>query len=182
MKYFLPLAGLILLTQCTSNSAITVDTPQTPDTPATSAAPTAQAPSTTAPTTPVPPQPPTVVDTQVALDFINAHVANQNKLGKREELRVWTKASAYVTATFKASLVEMIDAAYEANPDVGLGYDPILDAQDYPEKGFTLRTFDPESGTVTLQGIDWEDFTVTLRLVLQDSETLVDGCGRINMK
>lgn len=64
---------------------------------------------------------------------------------------------------------------------MGLGFNPIFDAQDFPEKGFELIDCDTRLGYVTVKGIDWPDFFVVLRVVQQDKKWLVDGAGVVNI-
>src|SRR5690606_21128318 len=79
---------------------------------------------------------------QIAVDFINAYIDNVNKMGKSQEIREWIQSSEFVTTAFKTELVKLVTKALEKEPEVGLNYDPILNAQDYPEEGFELTNFD----------------------------------------
>jgi len=92
----------------------------------------------------------------------------------------WKYFSPYVTEAFKATLEQMVNDALKAEPELGLGYDPILNAQDYPEQGFTLASWDAATGRAVVQGIGWESFQITLWLVQQEGKTLVDGCGAVH--
>lgn len=62
---------------------------------------------------------------------------------------------------------------------MGLGFDPIFDAQDYPDKGFKIDKQD--STYVIVKGINWPDFRLSLRLTFEDRQWLVDGAGVINI-
>ena len=120
-------------------------------------------------------------DPQVALDFINAYVENANTREGRLEIRDWFRSSESVTEDMRSALIKMIDEAWEREPEIGLSYDPVFNAQDYPEKGFELKAFDEKQGLVTVEGIEWPGFSRNIRIVIIDGKTLVDGCGVINM-
>ena len=74
-----------------------------------------------------------------------------------------------------------MEEAYKIEPDLGLDVDPIFDAQDYPDKGFDLESFDRKTNFVVVKGKDWADFKLTLKMVLENENWLVDGCGIINI-
>ena len=118
---------------------------------------------------------------QVALDFINAYVENANTMEGRLEIRDWFRSSENVTEDMRSALIKMIDEAWEREPEIGLSYDPVFNAQDYPDKGFELRAFDEKQGLVTVEGIEWSGFLRNIRIVVIDGKTLVDGCGVINL-
>ena len=120
-------------------------------------------------------------DPQVALDFINAYVENANKREGPLEIRDWFRSSEIITEAMRSALIKMIDEAWEREPEIGLSYDPVFNAQDYPEKGFELKAFDEKQGLVTVEGIEWPGFSRNIRIVIIDGKTLVDGCGVINM-
>ena len=120
-------------------------------------------------------------DPQIALDFINAYLANDNSDHQRMEIREWVSQNALVTDQFKVELVDLISKAWERDPEYGLGYDPILMAQDSPEQ-FELSAFNAENGLVRVNGVRWKDFDLSLKVVLVDGKTYVDGCGEINME
>lgn len=64
---------------------------------------------------------------------------------------------------------------------MGLDSDPILDAQDFPDKGFELVNCDSTAGFVTIRGKEWKDFILTVKVVDQNNKWLVDGAGVINI-
>ena len=67
------------------------------------------------------------------------------------------------------------------DPIEGFDSDPIVDAQDFPDKGFSILKQDPNTGYVTMVGNGWKDFTVVLRIVHINNKWLVDGAGTINI-
>lgn len=72
----------------------------------------------------------------------------------------------------------LLDSARRADPELGLGFDPILDAQDNPDSGFLSGAVDP-AGYVRVNGPD--GFAVTVRLEPQDSRCRVTGAGRLRI-
>ena len=97
------------------------------------------------------------------------------------DIREWVITSELVTDNFKTELVNMINEAFEREPDYGLGFDPILDAQDYPEEEFLLSNYDSTLSVATVNGKQWTSFVLNIKLTNQNDRTLVDGCGVVNI-
>ena len=123
----------------------------------------------------------TVDKIDFVLEFINAYVENCNASEDFMEISDWVNSNTLVTAEFKSELAKMVAEANEEDPEMGLGFDPIFDAQDYPSKGFDIDSFDPETNLVYLKGNEWEGFYVTVKIKKVNGEWLVDGCGAINL-
>lgn len=120
----------------------------------------------------------TTPDPQVALNVLNGYVANCNAMKDSEE---WVKNQPLLTADFKAAYHQMITDAWEDDPELGLGFDPIFNAQDYPEKGFKLASgTSPDNSMVVLEGIDM-NMTVKVKLKEVNGKWLVDGAGVIRL-
>ncbi|WP_147275758.1 hypothetical protein [Adhaeribacter pallidiroseus] len=92
----------------------------------------------------------------------------------------WIKRNQLLTNNFKNRYESLLDSADKADPEIGLDFDPIFDAQDYPDEGFIFSSQD-SSGFVTLKGKDWPEFTVVVKVVLENNKSLVDGAGIINI-
>ena len=75
----------------------------------------------------------------------------------------------------------MIEEAFKIEPELGLDFDLIFDAQDYPDEGFELESFDNKTNYVVVKGKNWTDFRLTIKMVLENNKWLVDGCGIINI-
>ncbi|WMI70056.1 hypothetical protein [Mangrovimonas sp. YM274] len=119
--------------------------------------------------------------TYVATKFINDYVSNCNKMKEQIGIIEWVNSYPNVSQKFKSELTKMIQDAEEKDPEYGLGFDPIFDAQDYPDDGFKLTEFDSTSNFLTVEAKSWEGFTITMRLKEMNNEYLVDGCGVINI-
>lgn len=117
----------------------------------------------------------------VALEFINGYVENANRMGKALETREWVKQNPLVTKSFVKAVTKLIDDAEKADPELGLDFDPIFDAQDYPEEGFQVMQADEKTGYVTVSGKEWTDFKLKLKLIREGQHWLVDGAGVINI-
>ncbi|MCV9389369.1 hypothetical protein [Reichenbachiella ulvae] len=117
----------------------------------------------------------------IALKFINAYVDNANKMSQSVEMQDWVNSSDLVSNDFRAELDKIIKEAFEEDPEYGLGFDPIFDAQDYPEEGLVLLNYDSTSNIATVRGKQWEAFLLNIRMTNQNGQVLVDGCGVVNI-
>ena len=116
-----------------------------------------------------------------ALKFINDYVTNSNKIGNRTKIIEWVNSNNLTTKSFKSELKKIIDDAYKAEPEVGLSFDPILNAQDNPKKGFELEVFDEKTNYLIIRGKDWQEFKLTMKVAEENGNWLVDGCGIVNI-
>jgi len=106
---------------------------------------------------------------QIAVRFLNDYIKILDN--RKNNTQDWIKNNYLLTNKFKAEYKKSVN-----------GYaDPILDAQDYPDKGFKIMKSDSISGYVILQGVDWLEFLLTVRIVLQDNKWLIDGSGVVNV-
>lgn len=121
------------------------------------------------------------LDPQVAVDFLNSYIKSCNSGDENNGIVEFTQSSPLATDQFKSNLKKLVRDAFAEDPVMGLGFDPLFDAQDYPDKGVELLDFNSETGYLTVKGIKWEDFKVTMKVVEQDGQTMVDGCGVINI-
>ena len=117
----------------------------------------------------------------IALKFINAYTDNCNRIKESQGVVEWVNASQLTTTHFRTELKTLISQANGNDTTSGLEADPLFDAQDYPEKGFEIESFDDESNLVVLKGKDWADFKLKIKLVSENDKWLVDGCGSINI-
>jgi hypothetical protein len=74
-----------------------------------------------------------------------------------------------------------LDSAQKKDPELGLDSDPVFDAQDFPEKGFSILKVDTLSQYVTVVGNDWKEFELVLKVERENNKWLVDGAGVINI-
>jgi hypothetical protein len=116
-----------------------------------------------------------------ALTFINGYVDNCSKMNERINIVDWVNSNELTTSGFKTELKRILDDAYKDEPEVGLDFDPILNAQDYPDKGFEIETFDEVTNYLTVKGKNWPEFKMTMKIIEDNGNWLVDGCGIINI-
>lgn len=114
--------------------------------------------------------------------FINSYIKYNNAVYQQqtqETVLEWLQKNKTVTPHFTQSYQQLLAQAEKADPELGLDFDPILDAQDYPEQGMKIASCDEQSGLVTLAGKDkeWEHFKVVINV----QNKRVDGAGVINI-
>ena len=121
------------------------------------------------------------VNYNVAIDFMNNYVDYiMDTIGKIS-VDDYVKKDELLTQNYKYRYKFVQDSAYKVEPEIGLDFDPIVDGQDFPDKGFKIKSIDKATGLVTLQGIDWQDFEVVVKVVNENNKTLVNGSGIINI-
>ena len=121
---------------------------------------------------------------KVANSFMNAYKKHcDESLNNRtkETTDQWIQRNSQVTKSFKSAYKELVAKAYKDEPEMGLGFDPIFDAQDYPDKGLTIARCDEKSNLVTLKGKNWETYEVVVKTIKSKNGWLVDGAGVINI-
>ena len=99
----------------------------------------------------------------------------------KETTAQWVQGNTQVTGNFKRAYKKIIDDAFKQEPEIGLGADPVFDAQDYPEQGFKVFSCNEKTNLVTLQGVDWQDFRVVVKTIKTEQGWLVDGAGVVNI-
>ena len=122
-----------------------------------------------------------VLITNVALNFINSYVENCNKMSDRIGIIEWVSEQKNVTENFKAELNRLITESEKQDSELGLGFDPIFDSQDYPDNGFKLIKTNNKSNLITVIGKDLNDFKLNIKMELKNERWLVNGIGVINM-
>jgi len=102
-------------------------------------------------------------DYQVALKFINDYLEFTNDRKSDIGLIEWVNSRKDLTVEFKSELKRILDEAEKEDPELGLGFNPILDAQDSPDR-FLLDSTDYEF--LIVKGEDWTEFRLTLKIKL----------------
>lgn len=118
---------------------------------------------------------------EIVLAFINGYVDNSNKLNKAIGIIDWVNLDSLTTKSFKTEIKKIVDEANKQDPELGLEADPIFDAQDYPSKGFELESIDDKTNFLIVKGKDWPEFKLTIKVVEENGNWLVDGCGMVNI-
>lgn len=116
-----------------------------------------------------------IVETKIvehrAIQFINSYVENCN-LGKNAvDILEWSENNALSTKNFKSHLKKIIE-------NNRLDFDPILDAQDYPEEGFELEKIIAD--TLIARGKNWKEFKIKMKIKQLEGLWFVEGIGVVN--
>lgn len=117
-------------------------------------------------------------DYQVGLDFINDYLDFLYNWDENSNRVDWLENREDVTDKFKSELRTLQEEAEKENSEYGLGFDPILDAQDSPSK-FEIES--KKGNYMIVKGTDWPDFLLTLKLLYDEETWLVDGAGVVNV-
>tara|TARA_R110002095_G_scaffold92147_3_gene80476 strand:+ start:2217 stop:2684 length:468 start_codon:yes stop_codon:yes gene_type:complete len=119
---------------------------------------------------------------QVALDFSNLYIGFLKTPGKWSDQwpNEWIQSNEYLTDEFKLSYKAIMTKAFINDSDFGLGFDPILDAQDYPNSGFVVTECDASNRRVLLQGREWVSFKLIAELKEVNNQWLVNKMGVVN--
>jgi hypothetical protein len=115
-----------------------------------------------------------------ALKFINDYVENSNKIKGALEIVEWTKTNKLSTNDFKKELEIILIEARKNDPTLGLGFDPILDAQDYPNT-FELDSTYIDEKYLIVKGKMWPEFKLTMKIIKEKDMWMIDGCGIVNI-
>lgn len=118
---------------------------------------------------------------EIALEFCRQYLASSLGDGEYyDELMGWLDSNDMTTPSFRTTLDILLKQAYEEEPELGLGYDPILDGQDYAQS-YELGYYDEANDYFVLTGVGEESqFEIKIRVVEIDGRLLVDACGDIN--
>lgn len=109
------------------------------------------------------------------IDFINKNYANCLNCSVVEMI----EKHELFTSHFKNEHTQLIEKSFVDAPDYGLGFDPIVDGQDCPTEGFVVKSID--GNYITLKGVDWPEFELTVKMKQEGEKWLIDGVGIINI-
>lgn len=123
-------------------------------------------------------------EAKVAVRFMNQYLAyTQAVMTKRSKRRIedWLNSNKLVSPSFVAAYKAKEKEGLQLDPELGWDIDIILDAQDSPDKGFQLFRCASTLGFVELQGTDWTEFKVTVRVSKTPQGLRVVGAGLVNI-
>lgn len=120
---------------------------------------------------------------QAALKFINGYVSYLQQ--EQADSDQWVAKHRSLTPSFKAAYKKLVDEARKIDPEIGLGFDPIVDGQDFPEKFEKVQSCDNKSGVVLVSG-RWtsessEAMEIAIKPIKIKEQWLIDGAGVINI-
>lgn len=117
------------------------------------------------------------IDIEVASKFLNQYANRDFSI----DMEKWVKDSEMTTENFQKALRKLMEEAWQENPELGLGFDPIINGQDTPDDGYDLENYDPLTGYAIVSPNGWEETKIPVKLVNVNGKTLVDGCGIVNI-
>ena len=115
-----------------------------------------------------------------ALMFINDYNTITSNL-ELNDIKEWVISQKNVTINFKKAYQKIYNDALKMDPELGLESDPILNAQDSPESGFSFKKAENEYVIVKGEGVDMNHFKVTLKVIKIAEKFYIDGCGIVNI-
>lgn len=117
---------------------------------------------------------------EVALNFINDYTSFCKTNSDESNSIAWIQRNKLVTNEFKAKFKNILHAARQKDEEMGLGFDPIFNAQDFPEHGFVLSDSTAAGNDVIVTGKDLP-LKVILKMKFVTDTWLVDGAGIVNI-
>ncbi len=112
---------------------------------------------------------------KVALKFMNDYVVNCNKFKESMDIQSWTNKNNMASEVLKKRLAQMIAEGEKKDPEIGLGFDPFLNAQEWPSEGFEIEKQYGEY--IVLRGKKWKDFKVKVQVINENNKMFVNGAG-----
>lgn len=115
---------------------------------------------------------------EVALRFISDYARYSNDMDSETRLIDWIGSRKDITDSFKSELRRILDEAEKESPETGLGFDPVVDAQDFPSSFEIAQT---DGMYVVVKGIEWPEFKLTISVRSVGGKWCVDGAGIVNI-
>jgi hypothetical protein len=98
----------------------------------------------------------------------------------------WVMSNSYLSDAFKKAFRKMIMDARKKDPELGLDMDPIVDGNDYPDKGYRAKEIRiaGDKAYVAMEVNDDPNFTrerpLPVELVKINNKWKINGIGIIN--
>lgn len=108
-----------------------------------------------------------------ALHFINDYVNNCNQMNKAVGVLEWVNTSDLASDTLRVIVKKAVEAA---DKETGLHYDPIFNAQEYPEEGFELESVDEATSIVVVKGKNNSGYKMNMQMVKENGVWKVEKC------
>jgi hypothetical protein len=108
-----------------------------------------------------------------ALHFINDYVNNCNQMNKAVGVQEWVNTSDLASDSLRAIVKKAVE---EADAETGLEYDPIFNAQDYPEEGFDLEAADEANSVVYVKGKNNTKYVLKMQMIRENGVWKVGKC------
>lgn len=124
-----------------------------------------------------------VQQTEVAVRFMNEYIRfleGERKNSTPMSVEDWLLQSQLVTPNLRGEFKKVTKAGYESDPEIGWDFDLLLDAQDWPDQGLLFYAC-KQKNFVELQGKNWAEFKLVVKVVPIGSVYRVDGAGVVNI-
>ena len=117
-----------------------------------------------------------------ALKFVNSYIRYLSKDAADSEQ--WVATNQQLMPEFKAAYKKLMTDARKTDPELGLGFDPILDAQDYVDKFTDITNCNAKTGVIWVSG-KWNGSASTMQVAVLPknikNKWLIQGAGVINI-
>ena len=122
-------------------------------------------------------------DKTEATAVVNSFYASYvTAMTKRENGEKVVQKSPQLSAGFKKAHAALMRKAWKENPESGLGYDPIVCGQDFPDAGYAVTsiTLEETKGSAVVSSKD-KTFKNTIRvsLIKLDGKWLINGIEKL---
>jgi hypothetical protein len=117
--------------------------------------------------------------TKVVNSFYATYIAAINKAQDGDKV---VQKSSQLSPAFKKAYAELMAKARKKDPEAGLGYDPIICGQDYPDAGFAVTsiTLKETTGSAVVSSKDKSfKHSIPLKLVKLDGKWLINGIEKL---
>jgi hypothetical protein len=123
------------------------------------------------------------VDATKAVDsFYATYITAANKGQDGDKV---VQKSAQLSPAFKKAYADLMTKALKKDPELGLGYDPIIGGQGYPDAGFTVTsiTLKETTGSAVVSSKDKSfKMTIPVTLVKLEGKWLINGTAKLIAK
>jgi Protein of unknown function (DUF3828) len=101
---------------------------------------------------------------------------------KTDPRLAFVKSKPYFSKGFEQALEKLIADALRQEPEMGLDYDPIINGQDLPEKGFRTAavTLKGDTAVASVGRVGRKSPPLKVRLIRQEGSWLIDGIDTLN--
>ncbi len=123
--------------------------------------------------------------TKVVDSFYASYIAAISK-AKPEDADKLVKRSSQLSPAFKEAYAALMAKGLKDDPEAGLGYDPIICGQDFPDAGFKVTGIAIVGDTAGVAKVSSKDknFKQTISVILMkiDGKWLINGIDKLKGK
>jgi hypothetical protein len=120
--------------------------------------------------------------TKVVDSFYASYIAAMIKMEDSDKV---VQKSPQLSPGLKKAYAKLVGDALKENPESGLGYDPIVCGQDFPDAGFAVKsvTLKESTGSAVVSSKDKNfDHSIPVTLVKVDGKWLINGIEKLKAK